>query len=110
PLPAGCRRADCRTTTVARAPNAGSRRARSPPPRSTSGWFRLSSDSPRVHRRDGREQVELEAEPYTGGPFPNPEKMKLHLIDGTFELFRSFYGRKDTRLAPDGTDVNAVHG
>lgn len=36
--------------------------------------------------------------------------MKLHLIDGTFELFRSFYGRKDTRLAPDGTDVNAVHG
>lgn len=36
--------------------------------------------------------------------------MKLHLIDGTFELFRSFYGRKDTRLAPDGTDVNAAHG
>lgn len=54
--------------------------------------------------------MELEAGPYTGGPFPNPEKMKLHLIDGTFELFRSFYGRKDTRLAPDGTDVNAVHG
>lgn len=36
--------------------------------------------------------------------------MKLHLIDGTFELFRSFYGRKDTRLAPDGTDVNAAYG
>lgn len=36
--------------------------------------------------------------------------VKLHLIDGTFELFRSFYGRKDTRLAPDGTDVNAVYG
>lgn len=36
--------------------------------------------------------------------------MKLHLIDGTFELFRAFYGRKDTRLSPDGTDVNAVHG
>lgn len=36
--------------------------------------------------------------------------VKLHLIDGTFELFRSFYGRKDTRLSPDGTDVNAVHG
>lgn len=36
--------------------------------------------------------------------------VKLHLVDGTFELFRSFYGRKDTRLAPDGTDVNAVHG
>jgi len=38
------------------------------------------------------------------------ENVKLHLIDGTFELFRAFYGRKDTRLAPDGTDVNAVHG
>lgn len=36
--------------------------------------------------------------------------VKLHLIDGTFELFRAFYGRKNTRLAPDGTDVNAVHG
>jgi 5'-3' exonuclease len=36
--------------------------------------------------------------------------VKLHLIDGTFELFRSFYGRKDTRLAPDGTDVNAAYG
>lgn len=36
--------------------------------------------------------------------------MKLHLIDGTFELFRSFYGRKDSRLAPDGTDVNAAYG
>ena len=36
--------------------------------------------------------------------------VKLHLIDGTFELFRSFYGRKDTRLAPDGTNVNAAYG
>jgi len=36
--------------------------------------------------------------------------VKLHLIDGTFELFRAFYGRKDTRLAPDGTDVNATYG
>jgi 5'-3' exonuclease len=36
--------------------------------------------------------------------------VKLHLIDGTFELFRSFYGRKDTRLAPDGMDVNATLG
>lgn len=38
------------------------------------------------------------------------DSVKLHLIDGTFELFRAFYGRKDTRLAPDGTDVNATHG
>ncbi len=36
--------------------------------------------------------------------------MRLHLIDGTFELFRAFYGRKDTRLAPDGRNVNAVYG
>lgn len=36
--------------------------------------------------------------------------VKLHLIDGTFELFRSFYGRKETRLAPDGSDVHAVYG
>jgi 5'-3' exonuclease len=36
--------------------------------------------------------------------------VKLHLIDGTFELFRAFYGRKDTRLSPDGMDVNATHG
>lgn len=38
------------------------------------------------------------------------QTVKLHLIDGTFELFRAFYGRKDTRLAPDGTDVNATYG
>src|SRR5690606_35118408 len=63
-----------------------------------------------IPRRIVMAQVQLHAAPYTGGPIPNPEKMKLHLIDGTFELFRSFYGRKDTRLAPDGTDVNAVHG
>lgn len=44
------------------------------------------------------------------GKPPTVENVKLHLIDGTFELFRAFYGRKDTRLAPDGTDVNAVHG
>lgn len=36
--------------------------------------------------------------------------MRLHLIDGTFELFRAFYGRKDSRHAPDGTNVNAVYG
>lgn len=41
---------------------------------------------------------------------PRVQRVKLHLVDGTFELFRAFYGRKDTRLAPDGTDVNAAYG
>lgn len=41
---------------------------------------------------------------------PTVAVVKLHLIDGTFELFRAFYGRKDTRLAPDGTNVNAAYG
>src|SRR5690606_15267109 len=35
---------------------------------------------------------------------------KLHLIDGTFELFRAFYGRKHTRLAAGGAVVTAVDG
>src|SRR5690606_277035 len=69
-------------------------RGRRQPARSTSTRFRSS------FRFDGREQ---EAPPTVGW-------VKLHLIDGTFELFRAFYGRKDTRLAPDGTAVNAVHG
>lgn len=41
---------------------------------------------------------------------PTVAVVKLHLIDGTFELFRAFYGRKDTRLAPDGSDINATFG
>ncbi len=35
--------------------------------------------------------------------------MKLHLVDGTFELFRAFFSRP-RRLAPDGRHVNAVQG
>lgn len=35
--------------------------------------------------------------------------MRLHLIDGTYELFRSFFGAP-SRLAPDGTEVGAVQG
>lgn len=35
--------------------------------------------------------------------------MKLHLIDGTYELFRSFFGAP-SRKGPDGTEVGAVHG
>ena len=35
--------------------------------------------------------------------------MKLHLVDGTFELFRAYFSRPAER-APDGRPVNAVHG
>ena len=35
--------------------------------------------------------------------------MKLHLIDGTYELFRSYFGAPK-RTAPDGMEVGAVHG
>lgn len=35
--------------------------------------------------------------------------MKIHLIDGTYELFRSFYG-PPPRQAPDGREVGAVVG
>ncbi|HEU4318724.1 MAG TPA: 5'-3' exonuclease H3TH domain-containing protein [Acidimicrobiia bacterium] len=36
--------------------------------------------------------------------------MRLHLLDGTYELFRAHYGRKDTVLAPDGNDIRATLG
>jgi 5'-3' exonuclease len=36
-------------------------------------------------------------------------RMKLHLVDATFELFRAFYSRPP-RQAPDGRPVNAVQG
>jgi 5'-3' exonuclease len=35
--------------------------------------------------------------------------MHVHLIDGTYELFRSYYGAPSA-LAPDGTEVGAVRG
>ena len=35
--------------------------------------------------------------------------MKLHLLDGTYELFRSYFG-VPSRQAPDGREVGAVHG
>ena len=35
--------------------------------------------------------------------------MKIHLIDGTYELFRSFYG-PPPRKAPDGREVGATIG
>lgn len=42
----------------------------------------------------------------------DPEKridMRLHLLDGTYELFRSYYGAPP-RTAPDGREVGAVRG
>ena len=36
--------------------------------------------------------------------------MKVHLIDGTFELFRAHYSPRPGRTAPDGRDVKATHG
>lgn len=36
--------------------------------------------------------------------------MRLHLLDGTYEIFRSHFGRKDTVLAPDGHDIRATLG
>jgi len=36
-------------------------------------------------------------------------KVKLHLLDATFELFRAYFSRPP-EWAPDGRPVNAVHG
>lgn len=33
---------------------------------------------------------------------------RLHLVDGTFELFRAHFSHRPTRLAPDGQDVKAT--
>tara|TARA_B100001123_G_scaffold22019_1_gene24039 strand:+ start:152 stop:1024 length:873 start_codon:yes stop_codon:yes gene_type:complete len=35
--------------------------------------------------------------------------MKIHLVDGTYELFRAYYGVPSV-LSPDGTEVGAVRG
>lgn len=53
-----------------------------------------------VERRAGHE---------SGRP-PTVLAVKLHLIDGTFELFRSFYSKAGGRTSPDGMDVKAVYG
>ena len=36
-------------------------------------------------------------------------RLQLHLVDGTYELFRSHFGAP-AREAPDGTPVGAVAG
>lgn len=36
--------------------------------------------------------------------------MRLHLVDGTYELFRSHFSRRPSRQSPDGRDVKATVG
>lgn len=36
--------------------------------------------------------------------------MRLHLVDGTFELFRAHYARRPPRLSPSGRDVKGTVG
>ena len=36
--------------------------------------------------------------------------MKIHLVDGTYELFRAHYSPRPGRSAPGGSDVKATHG
>ena len=36
--------------------------------------------------------------------------MKIHLVDGTYELFRAHYSPRPGRTSPDGSDVKATHG
>ena len=39
-----------------------------------------------------------------------PAGMKIHLVDGTYELFRAHYSPRPGRVAPDGREVKAAHG
>src|SRR5438270_4284858 len=34
--------------------------------------------------------------------------MRLHLVDGTYELFRAYYSKRPPHRAPDGTDKKAT--
>jgi len=36
--------------------------------------------------------------------------VRVHLVDGTYELFRAHYGRQPDRTSPAGADVKATHG
>ena len=36
--------------------------------------------------------------------------MKIHLVDGTYELFRAHYSPRPGRSATDGKDIKATHG
>ena len=36
--------------------------------------------------------------------------MKIHLVDGTYELFRAHYSPRPSRSTPGGRDIKATHG
>jgi hypothetical protein len=36
--------------------------------------------------------------------------VRLHLVDGTYELFRSHFSKRPPRTGPDGADVKATYG
>ncbi len=36
--------------------------------------------------------------------------MKIHLVDGTYELFRAHYSPRPGRITPDGREIKATHG
>ena len=36
--------------------------------------------------------------------------MKIHLVDGTYELFRAHYSPRPSRTTPDGRAIKATHG
>jgi 5'-3' exonuclease len=36
--------------------------------------------------------------------------VRLHLLDGTYEIFRSHFGRRDAVIGPDGSDIRATLG
>lgn len=39
----------------------------------------------------------------------DPRRVRVHLVDGTYELFRAYYGAPKAR-APDGSEVGATRG
>lgn len=39
----------------------------------------------------------------------DPRRVRIHVVDGTYELYRSYYGAPPAR-APDGREVGAVRG
>jgi 5'-3' exonuclease len=46
--------------------------------------------------------------PVTGASASRPAR--LHLVDGTYELFRAHFSKRPARTAPDGRDVKATVG
>ena len=45
----------------------------------------------------------------SGGVLSRPD-MRLHLVDGTYELFRAHFSRRPSHQAPDGTALKATVG